>query len=94
MLPACPLGADWRTGLRAIQDRGVRVRTRLERSRPCSGREVDAVERYTADAWNTLSADGSFRQGIDTAADVAEALAPEWRWDGPPCRLALATPLL
>ncbi|MFD7492672.1 hypothetical protein ACFV8T_09685 [Streptomyces sp. NPDC059832] len=94
VLPACPLGADWRAGLRAIQDRGVRVRTRLERSRPCSGHEADAVQRYTADAWNTLSADGSFRQGVDTAADVAEALAPEWRWDGPPCRLALATPLL
>lgn len=94
VVPACPLGADWRAELRAIQGRGVRVRTRLEKSRPCSGREADAVRRYTADAWNTLSADGSFRQGVDTAADVAEALAPEWRWDGPPCRLALATPLL
>jgi hypothetical protein len=92
VVPGCPLGADWRTELEALRARDVRVRTRTER--PCSGKAAGDVQRYTADAWDALSTTGSFRQGVDTAADVAQALAPEWRWDGPPCRLALVTPLL
>ncbi|MEU4926274.1 hypothetical protein AB0G54_07165 [Streptomyces yokosukanensis] len=94
VVPACPLGADWRTELEALRARGVRVRTRPERNQPYSGKEAGTAQRYAADAWDTLSAAGSFRQDVDTAADVAEALAPEWRWDGPPCRYALAAPLL
>lgn len=95
VVPACPLGADWRTELDTLRARGVRVRPRLEESRPYSGKEAEAVQRYTADAWDALSApEGPFHQSVATASDVAEGLATEWRWDGPPCRLALATPLL
>jgi hypothetical protein len=94
VVPACQLGVDWRTELGALQGRGVRVTVRLEESGPYTGNEAGTVQRYTADAWDTLCAGGSFRKGFDTADEVAEDLAPAWRWDGPPCRLALATPLL
>lgn len=90
VVPACPLGADWRAELDALRARGVRV---LARADPDDGPK-GPVRRYTASAWDALRAGGSFRPGTDTADDVADALAPPWQWDGPPCPLALATPLL
>ncbi|MEU3223840.1 hypothetical protein ABZ695_11875 [Streptomyces sp. NPDC006976] len=94
VVPACPLGADWRTELDALRARGVRVMARADpHTAPGKGPQ-GLVHRYTASTWDALRADGSFSPGSDTADDVAEALAPPWQWDGPPCRLALATPLL
>ena len=52
------------------------------------------AQHYASASWSALGADGSFRPGADTADKVAGALTPVWRWDGPPCRLAFATPLL
>ncbi|MEU2025216.1 hypothetical protein ABZ565_24185 [Streptomyces sp. NPDC016469] len=90
VVPACPLGADWRAELDGLRARGVRVLTRAD---PDTGPK-GPVHRYTASAWDALGAGGSFRPGSDTADDVADALAPPWQWDGLPCPLALATPLL
>ncbi|WP_326768350.1 hypothetical protein OG978_31005 [Streptomyces sp. NBC_01591] len=94
MVPSCPLGADWRVELNSLRARGIRVMTRLDRAHPHVDGSASPVQRYTAAAWGTLSSGRSFLRGDDTAAGVADALAPAWRWDGPPCRLALATPLL
>ncbi|MFC8534119.1 hypothetical protein ACFUJY_09190 [Streptomyces sp. NPDC057249] len=90
VVPACPLGADWRAELDALRARGVRV---LARADPDAGPK-GPVPGYAASAWEALGAGGSFRPGSDTADDVADTLAPPWRWDGLPCPLALATPLL
>ncbi|MFE6493173.1 hypothetical protein [Streptomyces sp. NPDC057748] len=94
VVPSCPLGADWRTELNSLRARGVRVMARLDRAQPHVDGPTSPVQRYTAAAWDTLSAGRPFLRGKDSAAAVADALAPAWRWDGPPCRLALATPLL
>ncbi|MGW2107596.1 hypothetical protein [Streptomyces sp. NPDC001948] len=94
VVPSCPLGADWRTELKSLRARGVRVMTRLDRAQPHVDGPAGPVQRYTAAAWDTLSDGRPFLRGKDSAAAVADALAPAWRWDGPPCRLALATPLL
>ncbi|MCX5108738.1 hypothetical protein OOK13_09365 [Streptomyces sp. NBC_00378] len=94
VVPSCPLGADWRTELNSLRARGVRVMARLDRAQPHVDGPASPVQRYTAAAWDTLSAGRPFLRGKDSAASVADALAPAWRWDGPPCRLALATPLL
>ncbi|MFE3760755.1 hypothetical protein ACFXPI_03175 [Streptomyces sp. NPDC059104] len=96
MVPSCPLGTDWRAEADRLRAAGVRVMTRAD---PRTGqrppdRARAAVERYAATAWAELSRDGSFRPGADTAADVAEALGPTWQWEGPPCPLAFASPLL
>ncbi|MCG7529199.1 hypothetical protein MHW47_32825, partial [Streptomyces sp. OfavH-34-F] len=91
VVPSCPLGADWRGELDALRARGIRV---LARADPDTGGERGPVQHYTAAAWDALGAGGSFRPGTDTADDVADTLAPPWRWDGLPCPLALATPLL
>lgn len=90
-VPACPLGADWRTGLDRLRARGLRV---LARADPEPGTAPGPVRHYAAESWSVLGADGSFRPQADTAADVADALTPSWRSDGPPCRLAFAAPLL
>ncbi|WP_371675909.1 hypothetical protein [Streptomyces sp. NBC_01276] len=96
MVPSCPLGADWRAEVDRLRAAGVRVMTRADpRTGPTPpDRARAAVERYGATAWAELSRDGSFRPGADTAADVAEALSPTWQWEGPPCPLAFASPLL
>lgn len=91
VVPSCPLGADWRGELDALRARGIRV---LARADPDTGGERGPVQHYAAAAWDALGAGGSFRPGTDTADDVADTLAPPWRWDGLPCPLALATPLL
>ncbi|WP_234048168.1 hypothetical protein [Streptomyces liliifuscus] len=94
--PACPLGADWRTELGRLRAAGVRVITRAD---PVTGPPQHdgpglAARRYAEEAWAELSAEGSFHPGRDSAADVAGALTPPWRLEGPPCRLAFATPLI
>ncbi|CAM5440081.1 putative protein OS=Streptomyces lavendulae subsp. lavendulae OX=58340 GN=SLAV_08860 PE=4 SV=1 [Streptomyces lavendulae subsp. lavendulae] len=97
MVPSCPLGADWRAELDRLRAAGVHVLTRAD---PQTGpptppdRARAAVQRYEATAWAELSRGGSFRPGADPAADVAKALSPTWQWEGPPCPLAFASPLL
>ncbi|WP_329262343.1 hypothetical protein OG223_45220 [Streptomyces sp. NBC_01478] len=96
LVPTCPRGRDWEPALRQLRAVGVRVMTRAD---PVTGpdpssRPDAAARRYADRAWAALSADGSFRPGTDSAADVARALAPSWDLDGPPCPLAFATPLL
>jgi hypothetical protein len=88
-VPSCPLGADWRTEIAHLRARGLRV---LARADPEPGQ--GPVGHYAAESWSALGADGSFRPRAHTAADVADALTPSWRSDGPPCRLAFAAPLL
>ncbi|WP_405515318.1 hypothetical protein [Streptomyces canus] len=95
-VPTCPLGRDWQPALRQLRAAGVRVMTRADpvtEPQP-SSRSAAAARRYADAAWAELSADGSYRPDTDSAADVAGALAPSWRLEGPPCRLAFATPLL
>ncbi|MCX4450037.1 hypothetical protein ACIOEZ_22725 [Streptomyces sp. NPDC087866] len=92
VVPSCPLGADWRAELDALHARGVRVMARADRE--TGPGKPGPVQHYALSAWDALGAGGSFRPGADTADDVADALAPPWQWDGLPCPLALATPLL
>ncbi|MEU9166299.1 hypothetical protein AB0D34_00545 [Streptomyces sp. NPDC048420] len=94
--PACPLGADWRDELARLRAAGVRVMTRADpvTGPPPADAPGLAARRYADAAWAELSAEGSFRPGRDSAADVARALTPPWRLEGPPCRLAFAAPLL
>jgi hypothetical protein len=94
--PACPLGADWRGELARLRTAGVRVMTRADpvTGPPPADAPGLAARRYADAAWAELSAEGSFRPGRDSAADVADALIPPWRLEGPPCRLAFAAPLL
>jgi hypothetical protein len=96
IVPTCPLGADWQAELSRLRSAGVRVMTRADPAvgPPAQDQPGIAARGYADAAWALLSADGSFRPGDDSAADVAEALTPPWRLDGPPCSLALATPLL
>ncbi|MFB6988910.1 MULTISPECIES: hypothetical protein [unclassified Streptomyces] len=94
VVPSCPLGADWRTELDTLRARGVRVLARADPDGPHLEGPPMPVRHYTTAAWAALSAEGSFRPGTDAAPDVAAALAPAWRWDGPPCRLAFAAPPL
>ncbi|GLV86449.1 hypothetical protein Slala03_61380 [Streptomyces lavendulae subsp. lavendulae] len=97
MVPSCPLGADWRAELDRLRAAGVHVLTRADpRTGPPTppDRARAAVQRYEATAWAELSRGGSFRPGADPAADVAKALSPTWQWEGPPCPLAFASPLL
>ncbi|WP_280916720.1 hypothetical protein [Streptomyces sp. SPB4] len=96
MVPSCPLRADWRAELDRLRAAGVHVMTRADpRTGPTPpDRARAAVERYGATAWAELSRGGSFRPGADPAAVVAKALRPTWQWEGPPCPLAFASPLL
>ncbi|KOX03398.1 hypothetical protein ADK65_07615 [Streptomyces sp. NRRL B-1140] len=96
IIPACPLGADWRAELGRLRSAGVKVMTRADPQTgpPPQDHPGIAARRYTDAAWAELSAEGTFRPGQDSAADVAQALVPPWRLEGPPCRLAFATPLL
>lgn len=93
--PACPLGADWRGEVARLRAAGIRVMTRAD---PVTGTlPADApglaARHYADTAWAELGADGYFRPGHDSAAEVAHALLPSWRLEGPPCRLAFAAPL-
>jgi hypothetical protein len=95
-VPTCPLGRDWQLALRQLRAADVRVLTRADpvtEPQP-SSRSAAAARRYADAAWAELSADGSYRPDTDSAADVAGTLAPSWRLEGPPCRLAFAAPLL
>lgn len=92
-VPSCPLGADWRQELRALRGRGVRVTTRADPVAQAPPGGSDPAGDYARSAWAALSAEGSFRPGADGPAAVAEALAPAWWSDGPPCPLAFATAL-
>ncbi|MFE9771744.1 hypothetical protein ACFYOV_08760 [Streptomyces sp. NPDC005931] len=95
-VPTCPLGRDWQLALRQLRAAGVRVMTRADpvaEPQP-SIRSAAAARRYADAAWAELSADGSYRPDTDSAADVAGTLVPSWHMEGPPCRLAFATPLL
>lgn len=96
LVPTCPLGADWRAELDRLRRSGVLVMSRAD---PYAGprtpdRPGGDGGPYAEEAWAALAADGSFRPGGDSPADVAEALVPAWQTDGPPCQLAFATPLL
>ncbi|TGB17712.1 hypothetical protein E4099_03115 [Streptomyces palmae] len=96
IVPACPLGVDWQPALDRLRAAGVQVMTRAD---PVTGplpydHPGAAARRYADAAWAALSADGAFRPGTDSAADVARALAPPWRLEGPDCRLAFAAPLI
>ena len=92
-VPSCPLGANWQQELHALRDRGVRVLTRADPTPPGPPGIPDPVREYARGTWAALSAEGSFHPGTDAPADVAAALTPAWRSDGPPCPLAFATAL-
>lgn len=95
IVPACPR-TDWRTALARLRSHGVRVMTRVDPEAGPSTPDTSgrAARRYADEAFGALGADGAFRPGIDSAADVAERLLPPWGWEGPDCRLAFATPLV
>ncbi|MFE3325926.1 hypothetical protein [Streptomyces sp. NPDC059176] len=96
LVPTCPLGADWRVELERLRRSGVLVMSRADPYAGARGpgRPGQGSGSYAEQAWAALAADGSFRPGADSPADVAEALVPAWRTDGPSCQLAFATPLL
>ncbi|MFI5531302.1 hypothetical protein ACIA8O_22500 [Kitasatospora sp. NPDC051853] len=94
-VPGCPLGVDWQAELAQLRANGVRVLT--ARDGASAGRPVTPLRRSVLEhveaAWDALLADGTLDPGRDHATTVA-ALLPAWHIDGPPLRLALATPLL
>lgn len=92
-VPSCPLGADWQHELHALRGHDVRVLTRVDPTPPGPPGSLDPVRDYARGTWAALSAEGSFEPGRNTPADVAAALTPAWRSDGPPCPLAFATAL-
>ncbi|MFC9749628.1 hypothetical protein [Streptomyces niveus] len=95
VVPACPRATDWRTALARLRADGFRVLARVDAP---AGSAPDAssarAERYAAEAWQLLGAEGVFRPGTDSAHDVVRAIDPPWRHEGPECPLAFAAPLM
>ncbi|OIJ66380.1 hypothetical protein WN71_018690 [Streptomyces mangrovisoli] len=95
LIPACTYGIDWRVQVGRLRAQGVRVVARADppTTPPSGDRTGLALQRHTDESWRELAAGGSFRPGTDSARDVARALAPPWRMEGPSCPLAFAEPL-
>ncbi|MEV4999094.1 hypothetical protein [Streptomyces niveus] len=95
VVPACPRATDWRTALARLRADGFRVLARVDApADPAPDAASVRAERYAAEAWRALGADGVFRPGTDSAQDVVRAIDPPWRHEGPECPLAFAAPLV